>query len=175
MSKVSFTKLGLTKNTNVGSFEWNGQTIEVKAYLPIQEKLDLIATVINNCQDENNFINEGKMSLFMSLEMVYRYTNISFTEKQKSDPTKLYDLLAGSGFFDDMFTVMPQSEYKCIITWLSNTVKSFYDYRNSVYGILDAIKADYSNTSLNIQEILNSLSNSEELGLIKEISPLLNS
>lgn len=175
MSKVSFTKLGLTKNTQVGSFEWNGQTIEVKAYLPIQEKLDLIATVINNCQDENNFINEGKMSLFMSLEMVYRYTNISFTEKQKSDPTKLYDLLAGSGFFDDMFTVMPQSEYKCIITWLSNTVKSFYDYRNSVYGILDAIKADYSNTSLNIQEILNSLSNSEELGLIKEISPLLNS
>ena len=98
-----------------------------------------------------------------------------FTEKQKSDPTKLYDLLAGSGFFEDMFAVMPQSEYKCIITWLSNTVKSFYDYRNSVYGILDAIKADYSNTSLNIQEILNSLSNSEELGLIKEISPLLNS
>lgn len=175
MAKVAFSKLGLTKNTQVGSFEWNGQTIEVKAYLPIQEKLDLIATVINNCQDENNFINEGKMSLFMSLEMVYRYTNISFTEKQKSDPAKLYDLLAGSGFFDDMFTVMPQSEYKCIITWLSNTVKSFYDYRNSVYGILDAIKADYSNTSLNIQEILNSLSNSEELGLIKEISPLLNS
>ena len=175
MAKVAFTKLGLTKNTQVGSFEWNEQTIEVKAYLPIQEKLDLIATVINNCQDENNFINEGKMSLFMSLEMVYRYTNISFTEKQKSDPTKLYDLLAGSGFFEDMFTVMPQSEYKCIITWLSNTVKSFYDYRNSVYGILDAIKADYSNTSLNIQEILNSLSNSEELGLIKEISPLLNS
>ena len=175
MAKVAFSKLGLTKNTQVGSFEWNGQTIEVKAYLPIQEKLDLIAAVINNCQDENNFINEGKMSLFMSLEMVYRYTNINFTEKQKSDPTKLYDLLAGSGFFDDMFTVMPQSEYKCIITWLSNTVKSFYDYRNSVYGILDAIKADYSNTSLNIQEILNSLSNSEELGLIKEISPLLNS
>ena len=98
MSKVSFTKLGLTKNTQVGSFEWNGQTIEVKAYLPIQEKLDLIAAVINNCQDENNFINEGKMSLFMSLEMVYRYTNINFTEKQKSDPAKLYDLLAGSGF-----------------------------------------------------------------------------
>lgn len=175
MAKVAFSKLGLTKNTQVGSFEWNGQTIEVKAYLPIQEKLNLIAAVINNCQDENNFINEGKMSLFMSLEMVYRYTNISFTEKQKSDPTKLYDLLAGSGFFDDMFTVMPQNEYKCIITWLSNTVKSFYDYRNSAYGILDAIKTDYSNTSLNIQEILNSLSDSEELGLIKEISPLLNS
>ena len=175
MAKVAFSKLGLTKNTNVGSFKWNDQTIEVKAYLPIQEKLDLITTVINNCQDENNFINEGKMSLFMSLEIVYKYTNISFTEKQKSDPTKLYDLLAGSGFFEDMFAVMPQSEYKCIITWLSNTVKSFYDYRNSVYGILDAIKTDYSDTNLSIQDILSSLQDSEDIGLIKEIFPLLNS
>ena len=42
MAKVPFTKLGLTKNTNVGSFEWNDQTIEVKGYLPIQEKMQLI-------------------------------------------------------------------------------------------------------------------------------------
>ena len=169
MAKVAFTKLGLTKNTQVGSFEWNEQTIEVKAYLPIQEKLDLIATVINNCQDENNFINEGKMSLFMSLEMVYRYTNISFTEKQKSDPTKLYDLLAGSGFFDDMFTVMPQGEYKCIAIWLDKTANHIYDYRNSVYGILDAMKQDYGNLNLDINELSQKISNRENLDLLKDI------
>lgn len=175
MSKVSFTKLGLTKNTGIASFDWNGQTVEVKQYLPIQEKLDLISSVVNNCQDENSFINEGKMSMFMNLEIVYRYTNINFTKKQKSDPTKLYDLLAGSGFFDDIFEVLPQTEYRCIITWLSNTVKSFYEYRNSVYGILDAIKTDYSKTNLNITELLSSLEGSEDIGLIKEILPLLNS
>ena len=169
MSKVSFTKLGLTKNTQVGSFEWNGQTIEVKAYLPIQEKLDLIATVINNCQDENNFINEGKMSLFMSLEMIYRYTNINFTEKQKSDPAKLYDLLAGSGFFDDMFAVMPQTEYKCIAIWLDKTANHIYNYRNSIYGILDAMQQDYSNLNLNIDELSQKISNGENLNLLKDI------
>lgn len=169
MAKVAFTKLGLTKNTQVGSFEWNGQTIEVKAYLPIQEKLDLIATVINNCQDENNFINEGKMSLFMSLEMVYRYTNISFTEKQKSDPAKLYDLLAGSGFFDDMFAVMPQTEYKCIAIWLDKTANHIYNYRNSIYGILDAMQQDYSNLNLNINELSQKISNGENLNLLKDI------
>ena len=169
MAKVSFTKLGLTKNTNVGSFEWNDQTVEVKAYLPIQEKLDLIATVINNCQDENNFINEGKMSLFMSLEIVYRYTNINFTEKQKSDPAKLYDLLAGSGFFDDMFAVMPQGEYKCIAIWLDKTANHIYNYRNSIYGILDALKQDYSNLDLNIDELSKKISNKENLDLLKDI------
>ena len=169
MAKVAFTKLGLTKNTQIGSFEWNGQTIEVKAYLPIQEKLDLIAAVLNQCQDENNFINEAKMSLFMSLEMVYRYTNINFTEKQKSDPAKLYDLLAGSGFFDDMFAVMPPNEYKCIAIWLDKTANHIYDYRNSIYGILDAMKQDYSNLNLNIDELSSKISNRENLDLLKDI------
>ena len=169
MAKVPFTKLGLTKNTNVGSFEWNGQMIEVKAYLPIQEKLDLIAAVINNCQDENNFINEGKMSLFMSLEIAYRYTNINFTEKQKSDPAKLYDLLAGSGFFDDMFAVMPQGEYKCIAIWLDKTANHIYDYRNSIYGILDALNTDYKNLELDVEALKEKMADPESLGLLKQV------
>lgn len=169
MAKVSFSKLGLTKNTNVGSFEWNDQTVEVKAYLPIQEKLDLIATVINNCQDENNFINEGKMSLFMSLEIVYRYTNINFTEKQKSDPAKLYDLLAGSGFFDDFFTVLPQTEYKSIAVWLDKTANHIYNYRNSIYGILDALNTDYKNLELDADTLKNKIADPEALGLLKQV------
>lgn len=169
MSKVSFTKLGLTKNTQIGSFEWNGQTIEVKAYLPIQEKLDLIAAVLNQCQDENNFINEAKMSLFMSLEMVYRYTNINFTEKQKSDPSKLYDLLAGSGFFDDMFAVMPPNEYKSIAIWLDKTANHIYDYRNSIYGILDAMKQDYSNLEFDAESLRKKIADPKALELLKDV------
>ena len=139
MSKVSFSKLGLTKNTQVGKFNWNEQEIEVKAYLPIQEKLELIGNVINNCQDENNFINEAKMAMFMDLEIAYHYTNINFTDKLRSDPAKLYDLLAGSGFLQDMYAVLPQTEVKAIVVWLDKTANHIYDYRNSIYGILDDV------------------------------------
>ena len=169
MAKVSFIKLGLTKNTNVGSFEWNEQTIEVKAYLPIQDKLKLIGNVINQCQDENNFINEAKMSMFMTLEMVYAYSNISFTEKQKSDPAKLYDLLAGSGFLDDFFTVMPQSEYKGIAIWLDKTANHIYDYRNSIYGILDALNTDYKNLELDADALKSKMVDPEALSLLKQV------
>lgn len=169
MAKISFTKLGLTKNTEVASFDWNGQTVEVKQYLPIQEKMDLIAAVLNQCQDENNFINEAKMALFMDLEVVYRYTNINFTDKQKEDPAKLYDLLAGSGLFDDIFTVLPQREYKSIVMWLGKTAEHIYDYRNSVYGILDAISTDYKDTASNVDALADKISNREDLTLIKDI------
>ena len=169
MAKVSFTKLGLTKNTNVGSFEWNGQTIEVKAYLPIQEKLELISSVLNQCQDENNFINEAKMSMYMSLEIIYRYTNINFTEKQKSDPAKMYDLLAGSGFLTDVFAVLPATEYRSITTWLASNAKNLYDYRNSIYAILDAMTTDYQSLDLDICSIAQKLSNKENLDMLKDV------
>ena len=169
MAKVAFTKLGLTKNTNVGSFKWNDQTIEVKAYLPIQEKMQLIQNVLNNCQDENNFINEAKMSMYMTLEIVYNYTNINFTEKQKSDPAKLYDLLAGSGFFDDFFTVLPQTEYKSIAVWLDKTANHIYNYRNSIYGILDALKQDYSNLEFDAESIRGKIADPNTLELLKSV------
>ena len=169
MAKVSFTKLGLKKNTSVGSFDWNDQVIEVKAYLPIQEKLDLIATVLNNCQDENNFINEGKMSMFMDLEIVYRYTNINFTEKQKEDPAKLYDLLAGNGLLKDILTIIPSTEYQSIVIWLGKTANHIYDYRNSIYGILDALQMDYKGLDLDAETIKEKIADPEALGFLKDV------
>ena len=169
MAKIAFTKLALTKNTSVASFEWNGQTVEVKQYLPIQEKMELIAAVLNQCQDENNFINEAKMSLFMNLEIVYRYTNINFTEKQKEDPAKLYDLLAGSGLFDDIFAVLPQREYKSIVMWLSKTAEHIYEYRNSIYGILDAMNTDYKNLELDAESLKQKIADPDSLALLKSV------
>ena len=169
MAKVAFTKLGLTKNTSVASFEQNGQLIEVKQYLPIQEKMDLIAAVLNNCQDANNFINEAKISMFMDLEVVYRYTNINFTDKQKEDPAKLYDLLAGSGLLSEVIMLIPQPEYKSIVMWLGKTANNIYEYRNSVYGILDAIGTDYSNLELDATKIQQQLGDKENLGLLRDV------
>ena len=169
MSKVSFTKLGLTKNTQVGKFEWNGQEIEVKAYLPIQEKLELISSVINQCQDENNFINDAKMAMFLDLETAYHYTNINFTDKLKSDPAKLYDLLAGSGFLQDMYAVLPQTESRGLAIWLDKTANHIYDYRNSVYAILDAMTTEYQNLDFDISEIVTKLSNKENLDMVRNV------
>ena len=169
MAKISFTKLNLHKNDEVASFEWNDQIIEVKQYLPIQEKMNLISSVLNQCQDENNFINEAKLSLFMDLEIVFKYTNINFTEKQKEDPTKLYDLLASSGFFADVFHHLPENEYKCIAVWLNKTAEHIYNYRNSIYGILDAMNTDYSNLELDAETLKEKIADPNSLALLKDV------
>ena len=47
MAKVAFSKLGLKVNQDIKTIEFNGQNIEVKQYLPIQDKLRLISNIIN--------------------------------------------------------------------------------------------------------------------------------
>lgn len=169
MSKVPFTKLGLTKNTEVKNFTWKDQTIEVKQYLPIQDKLSLIAAVLNKSQDENNFVNDAKVNLFIDLEIINYYTNISTTEKQKEDPAKLYDLFCGTGFIKKIYDVMPEGEVEELYNLVYSTAEHFYKYRNSIYGILDALNTDYNNLNLDAESIKEKLADKESLGLLKDV------
>jgi hypothetical protein len=51
MAKVTFTKLALKKKEEVKNIKINDIDIEVKQYLPVNDKLDLIARVISGAHD----------------------------------------------------------------------------------------------------------------------------
>ena len=89
MAKVAFSKLGLKEKKEVKTITINNVQIEVKQYLPINNKIDIITNVINNTQDQNNFPNPVKIEVLATLELIFAYTNLSFTEKQKEDVAKL--------------------------------------------------------------------------------------
>ena len=169
MAKVSLTKLGLKVNQEIKTIEFNEQTIEVKQYLPINDKLELISNVINSAHDENNFANPVKVSVFTTLEIMYAYTNINFTDKQKEDPTKLYDMLISSGLVSEIIGVIPEAEYHEILCGVSDSINAIYTYRNSVMGILEQVSQDYSNLDLDATEIQKKLADPNSLGLLKDI------
>lgn len=169
MAKVSFTKLGLKKNEEVGILHINEQDIEVKQYLPINEKLELISSVINSAADENNFSNPIKENVFLTLEILYHYTNINFTDKQKEDPVKLYDLVVSSGLVNKITDLIPEEELDEVINGLAQSVKAIYTYRNSVLGILESISQDYSALDLNATEIQQKLADPDNMALLKQI------
>ena len=169
MAKVSFTKLGLKKNEDVGIIHINEQDIEVKQYLPINEKLELISSVINSAADENNFSNPVKENVFLTLEILYHYTNINFTDKQKEDPVKLYDLVVSSGLVNKVTDLIPEEELDEVINGVAQSVKAIYTYRNSVLGILESISKDYSNLDLDATEIQQKLADPDNMALLKQV------
>ncbi len=169
MAKVSFTKLGLKKNEDVGILHINEQDIEVKQYLPINEKLELISSVINSAADENNFSNPVKENVFLTLEILYHYTNINFTDKQKEDPVKLYDLVVSSGLVNKVTDLIPEEELDEVINGVAQSVKAIYTYRNSVLGILESISQDYSALNLDATEIQQKLADPDNMALLKQV------
>lgn len=170
MAKVSFSKLGLTKNQEVKILNWNEQNIEVRQYLPISEKLELISNVINSAHDGNsNFANPVQVEVFTGLELLYAYTNISFTDKQKEDPAKLFDLVKSSRLLDSVIMLIPAKEYTDLVTGVQNSITAIYAYQNSVMGVLDNISTDYSNLNLDATEIQKALSDPNNMALLKNV------
>lgn len=169
MAKIAFTKLGLKINNEVETINWNEQQIEVKKYLPINDKLELISKIVNSSIDNIKFYNPCKVNIFTSLYIIFYYTNINFTDKQKEDVSKLYDLLINSGFYKNVVDKIPNEELIYINNGVNFTIKSIYEYQNSIYGILDNIKEDYNSLSLDATEITDKLKNGNGVELVKEV------
>ena len=174
MARVPFTKLGLTKVEDTKTISICDQDVEVKQYLPISDKINIITNVIENSADDNNFANPVKVEVFANLEIMYAYTNISFTDKQKEDPTKLYDLLEENGVIAEVIAAIPENEYALLLGWIDETIEAFYKYRNSVLGILDTISADYSNLSLDATNLQKQIADPENIKLLKSIMSKLD-
>ena len=169
MAKIGFTKLSLKRKNEVKTITINNNQIEIKQYLPVNEKLDLIARVINGAHDQNNFPNPIKIEVIGTLEMIMAYTNISFTEKQKEDIPKLYDLLEENGVIKDIISQIPEDEYNFIIDGINKTVDAVYTYNNSVLGILEAVSKDYSNLDFDATQIQKKMADPENLKLVKDV------
>ena len=170
MAKVTFNKLNLTKNTEIKNIDINENIIEVKQYLPVEEKLELISYIVNMAHDEDyNFSNPVKVEVFAGIGIIKYYTNITFTEKQLENPAKIYDLLNSNNVITNVIAAIPSNEYDEIRTGIEDTIKSIYQYQNSVLGILDTIGQDYSDLNLEADTINEKLSNPDNMKLLRDV------
>lgn len=170
MAKVSFTKLGLNKNQEIKILKWNDQEIEIKQYLPVADLIDLAALIVNRSHDEDsNFSNPIKVEVYTTLEILFKYTNINFTDKQKEDVLKLYDLVVSSGLYGEVVKLIPEEEYNKLITTVEKTINAVYAYQNSILGILDTISEDYSSLDFDATSIQSKLADPNNLEFLKSV------
>ena len=168
--KVGLTKLGLKKNTNLISLEWNGQVIEIKEYLPIEDKIGVIERIVNLSLDDNNFANPARIMINTVLEIMFAYTNINFTDKQKEDKLGLYDLLVSSGLWEAIKEKLTEfNELSIIQITVREVITEIYKYKNSVLGILQAVSEDYTNLDLDAEKIKEKIGNKENVEFLKEV------
>ena len=168
MAKLAFSKLGLKNNNQVVNINYNEQIIEVKQYISVNDKLKLISDIINNTVDEHSFCNPVKVKVYLLIGIVENYTNISFTEKQKEDIVKLYDLIQSNGLFDKILTAIPEEEFNDLLNSTWDSVDAIYTYRNSIMGILDNVSADYDNVNVDVNKTIEQIKNLD-LSFLSEV------
>ena len=173
MAKVPFSKLQAKVDNEVTKISYcnlAGEEIyyEVKHYLPFAEKLDLVSRIINQSIDDNGFYNPMRVKFNMVLEVVYAYTNLSFTDKMKEDSFKLYDIFISTGLFDKVIEVI-EIDWNEIQESVWSSINNIYKYRNSAMGILENVVSDYNNLNLDATEIQAKLADPENMALLKDV------
>lgn len=174
MAKVPFSKLEVKLNTDVNKLYYENSKkeeiqYEVKYYLPVLEKMEMISNIINQSVDDNGFYNPMRIKIFTTLEVIYAYTNLNFTAKQKEDIYKLYDLLISSGIFKQVINCISEQDWKEIQETIITTIDNIYKYRNSALGVLENIKEDYSTLDFDATAIQSKLSDPENLSLLRDV------
>lgn len=140
MAQITFSSLKLKTPTEVNTFDFMGKTIEVDTYMPVNDKLDIMAIAMQKAE-ENGIYNPMLLDIFFHLNLVYMYCNITFTDKQKEDELKIFDLLQSNGFFD-LFLPFIEEDYAEMRECLDSMTEDIIHYNNSAGHIVQNLIQD---------------------------------
>lgn len=141
MAKVSYANMKLKVNNEIKTFDFNGNEIEVLSYLPIEDKFDLVMVTLQQSLI-NGIYNSVKLEMYFNLNLAYMYTNLSFTEKQKEDEEKIYNILKTNGFFNKMMETIPDDEYAELLGYIEEEIEKSMRYNTSAAAVIKSIVED---------------------------------
>ena len=136
MAKVTFASLKLKIKDEIKTININDKEVEVKQYLTAEDKYDLIMISLQQAK-ENGIYNDFKLDMFLHLNIVFMYTNLTFTDKQRENLPNLYDILETNDIIEMVISAIPENEIKIIYEEVNEIKKSLITYENSVAGIVN--------------------------------------
>lgn len=154
MAKVSYANLKLKLNQTSNVMDFNGQEVDIIQYLPVEDKYDLIMVTLQK-SEEDGIYNPLKLDMYFHLHLVYMYTNLSFTDKQRENETKLYDVLKSNGFIDLLLQYIPMDEYNELQYYIEKYVKDAVKYRNTAGSVLKSFINDLPANAQAAADIVN--------------------
>lgn len=175
MAKVAFSKLKCKPENEEKIIIFNEEEIVIKQYLPIQEKLHLIGDVAQWAHEEDyGYSNPVKADVMLKLLIVFAYTNITFTEKQKVDLPKLYDLLVSSGLLSSILQAIPEAELNELTNGVARSIAAIYEYQNSIAGILENLRTSYNDADISVEQLKNDVEALQNNSFLSQVLPLMD-
>ena len=117
-------------------------------------KFDLVMVTLQQSLIDGIY-NSIKLEMYFNLNLAYMYTNISFTEKQKEDAEKIYNVLKTNGFFDKMIEMIPDEEYEELIGYIEEEIEKSMRYNTSAAAVVKSVINDLPTQAQAAMNIVN--------------------
>ena len=132
----------------------NGQDVVIKQYVPINVKAAAIERILSNVFNDEGIISPVRERIFVALETISIYTNISITEKALEKADQVYDNLLLSGVLTQVKANIPAQELQAFVDLYEESVKAVERYNHSFVGMMRTISEDYQATRINVDEMM---------------------
>ena len=127
--------------------------------------------VVNNFNavitGEDRVYNPLKIEVFFHLNLIYLYTNINFTDKQKENPEKLYDILQSNKIIDAVVEAIPREEFCDLYDTLCETRDAYIEWNQSAAGMLSIIVDDLPKKAAAASELLSNFNTEDYKEVIR--------
>lgn len=151
------------------TFTWCDKEIKVSQYLPIDEKIALIDIALQKSMN-NGMVHPLQLKKYYELGLVYMYTDVIFSDEDRADEAKLYDVLYCSNFINDVIKAIPAREIQTLAEMLKETKIAIEKHKVSVVGIIETLINTIENEIPHIMDMLNNLTPENAQQLLQMIS-----
>ena len=139
---MNYKDLNLHVNKDTYCIEMQEKKINIKKYLPVRDKKDLIEITLQKAEQADGTYNEILIDMYFHLHLIYLYTDIEFTEEDREDEMKLYDELESNGILERIINKIPDEEYEILMDYLKTTRKEISSYKHSAAAMVQKLIVD---------------------------------
>lgn len=146
-------KLKVNSDYNIAKLP-TGEEIQVKKYLPVSDKIDLIDIALQK-SEQNGIFNEIALDMHFELNIIYLYTDLLFTPEDREDEFELYDKLNNNNIIVSVIGAMEEGEYETLLTYCREMKDNILKYRNSAAAVMRGFIQDLPTKMREAAEVLN--------------------
>ena len=140
---------------NTKTVKINDKEVQVKQYLPISDKMDLVQVTLQKA-DNGRYFDQLALDMFFELNLVYLYTNIEVTQEDRDDEFALYDRWTNDGTISTVISEIPDKEYARLSDAVDNGVTDLMKYRGTAAAVINGFINDLPRNAEIAKQIVES-------------------
>lgn len=151
--------------------------VQVKQYLSIEEKSNLVTFVTNGAMDdETGIIDPIRTEVYFALGVCDWYTDIDFDYFSNDfNIVEIYDLLETNGVINLILSEIPKQELQFLEEAVKDTMETLGRYNFSAVGIIKGMNNNAGNLNEQLNEIIKRMQSEEGQETFKAFADMVKS